>query len=688
MSKGDFLTIAQAAEYLNVSAQTLRRWDQDGKLQPVRHPASKYRYYRKSDLEPFRLEYQTARLATNNLAEYFVLASANIDENPRLREPQREAHKAVRRHFAESSGPAILQIPVGCGKTGIISTLPFGVAAGRALVITPNITIRKGVTDALDIAHPECFWRKARVLTSIAEGPFTAVLDGPNANIHDCSESHFVVTNIQQLASSADRWLPQFPPRFFDMILVDEGHHNVAASWRKVFEKFPEAKVISLTATPFRSDGQALTGNIVYRYSYARAMINGYIKQIHSVNVAPSEIYFTYRGDTRRHTLEEVMQLREEAWFRRGVALSPECNKHIAEASIVRLMALRKKTGMQHQIIAAACSIDHARQVRSTYEQLGIDARELYSEMDLDKQERVLNELRDGRIGCIVQVQMLGEGFDHSRLSVAAVFRPFRSLSPYIQFVGRIMRVIHQDDPGHPDNQGYVVSHVGLNNDANWRDFQDVDFEDQEVIRKWLATATGSLAETIEEGGHPRRFDADMNVDNEIISHFIGQSYLNPDDDRVLDAIMAQRVSGTPFTVGDLKSREDLRAMLKRAQEKFDAKPEAIPVTPQRRRQTAKKRLSERANSVVARVLRDLNLSPAGFDLSRLRKGHGTNRSVLITLLNREVNKKLGINSGERSTITAQQAEEGLATLDKLADEIIGQLASQLRKEQSDAQGA
>ena len=52
--------------------------------------------------------------------------------------------------------------------------------------------------------------------------------------------------------SRADRWLPAFPDGFFDMILVDEGHHNVAPSWQKVFEKFPDAKVLSVTAT--RSD--------------------------------------------------------------------------------------------------------------------------------------------------------------------------------------------------------------------------------------------------------------------------------------------------------------------------------------------------------------------------------------------------------------------------------------------------
>ena len=126
-------------------------------------------------------------------------------------------------------------------------------------------------------------------------------------------------------------------------------------------------------------------------------MLAGYIKQIHSINVAPSEIYFTYRGDTQRHTLEEVMALREEAWFRRGVALAPECNASIVDASIKRMRELRARTGQRQQIIAAACSIDHARQIRTLYEQRGNMRREIYSEMDQDKQEKVMPILSQPR---------------------------------------------------------------------------------------------------------------------------------------------------------------------------------------------------------------------------------------------------------------------------------------------------
>jgi type I site-specific restriction endonuclease len=52
-----------------------------------------------------------------------------------------------------------------------------------------------------------------------------------------------VITNIQQLASRADRWLPAFSNDFFDLILVDEGHHKVARGERVYAYPFRTAMV-------------------------------------------------------------------------------------------------------------------------------------------------------------------------------------------------------------------------------------------------------------------------------------------------------------------------------------------------------------------------------------------------------------------------------------------------------------
>ncbi len=47
----EFLTVGQAAGYLGVSKDTLRRWDRSGKLVARRHPLTEFRLYMKSDLD-------------------------------------------------------------------------------------------------------------------------------------------------------------------------------------------------------------------------------------------------------------------------------------------------------------------------------------------------------------------------------------------------------------------------------------------------------------------------------------------------------------------------------------------------------------------------------------------------------------------------------------------------------------
>lgn len=58
---------------------------------------------------------------------------------------------------------------------------------------------------------------------------------------------------------------------------------------------------MNLTATPYRADDKEITGKLVYRYSFKRAMLKGYIKRLQAVYVAPSELTFTYEGDCNRN---------------------------------------------------------------------------------------------------------------------------------------------------------------------------------------------------------------------------------------------------------------------------------------------------------------------------------------------------------------------------------------------------
>jgi superfamily II DNA or RNA helicase len=616
----------------------------------------------------------------NEIARFFAETPVSIQGNKNLRIPQIEGYEAARDHFASgNTSAAIEQIPVGCGKSGLIALLPFGIAEGRVLVIAPNLGIRRQLADDLDVTRPKSFYRRTRVIEDSKAVPSVALLDA-DANLGDVDDAHIVVTNIQQLAARVERWLPNFADDFFDMILVDEGHHNVAATWQAVFERFPNAKVVSLTATPFRADEQPVQGEVIYRYPFREAMQRGYIKQITSSNLAPTEISFTYEGDERRHTLEEVLALKAETWFSKGVALAPECNRHIVDASIQWLEYLRNRNRFPHQLIAVACSTNHARQVRDLYRERGLEAREIHSAQEQAEQEGALADLQSGTLDVIVQVQMLGEGFDHPPLSVGAIFRPFRALNPYIQFVGRVMRVNAQNAPNHSDNMGVIVSHLGMNQDAHWDDFKNIDGGDQDLVGEWLEAGEVPVPDG-GEGGDRRRLQPGMAVHQELIDRFISDPYLDPLDDAVIDNLMGtMREQGMdPDLLG--LDRDELRRRLIQSREanKGPDKLEELPVQPQARRKVLRQQLQESTKSVASGICEALGEPPAGVRIANLGGAPAQNNlGAVIVRMHRAVNERAGIESGERRELTLDQIETVLPQLDDIADDVQAELAEKL----------
>jgi superfamily II DNA or RNA helicase len=606
-------------------------------------------------------------ISRDDVARFFTTTQISIAGNPLLREPQRDGHAKAVEYFAGGGDHAVEQIPVGCGKSGLITLLPFGCAAGRVLVIAPNLTIRNQLVDSFSSSSTTCFYKRSRALTNLTDGPFVAALDA-TANLSDLDEAHVAVTNIQQLTEGG-RWLDKLDTDFFDMIIVDEGHHNVAATWQGVFNWFPNAKVISLTATPFRADDQPVEGEVIYRYPIAEAMRQGFIKTIQASNVAPRELVFSYRGDDRVHTLEEVLRLKERDWFSRGVALAEPCNVSIVDASIEWLNHLRQSpSGLRHQIVAAACSIDHARAIRRLYEERGYEAREIHSDMRDEEKERIHRDLQDGKLDVIVQVQMLGEGFDHPPLSIAVVFRPYRSLNPYIQFVGRVMRTNVNQTPGHPDNRGIIVSHVGLNIDRHWDDFKTIDVEDQELVHSWLLSEPHTPPVTPEQARRPLL--PNMIVTDELtLDTFLGDTFLDVSEesmpDRVLDTLRAQGID--PAAAG--LNREILEVLIQTRQSSEPTGPRTQPVQPQARRKAQKARLNEQERTIAMRICQATGLSPVGRKIST-KLGASNDLTAAIQLMKAEVNRFLGIPPRSRRDLSIQQIESALTNLETIADTV------------------
>lgn len=86
----------------------------------------------------------------------------------------------------------------------------------------------------------------------------------------------------------------------------------------------------------------------------------------------------------------------------------------------------------------------------------------------------------------------------------------------------------------------------------------------------------------------------------------------------------------------------------------------------------ARKRLSERTGSVVARILKELKLSPNGRQVGQRDKtvAGRDNRAAITSLLNKAINEHLGIAAGSRKSPDADDNEDALAALDMLGDTI------------------
>ena len=613
------------------------------------------------------------------IGEFFKATEVKIWNNPSLREPQIDGYLAIRDHFHQSAGPCYVQLPVGCGKTGLIGLTPFAISTGRVLIIAPNLTIREVIRRELNVTDPNCFYIKRNVFKPTA-GPFLSELKA-GANIHDCDAAHIVIANIQQFRGTQNRWYEAFPEDYFHMILVDEGHHNVADTWRRLFDYFEDAKVISYTATPLRSDGQIATGQRVYRFGYGRSMLMGFISQIDALFVKPTEITFTAHGETKSYSLEQVIEMREKDWFSKGIALSEICNRSIVNASVQQLHQVRQ-LGAPRQLIAVACTIRHAAQVAALYREHGFQVEVLHSDTSTlpeAERKRIEAALRTGLTDVVVQVGILAEGYDLSTLSVAAVFRPYRSLAPYIQFVGRILRLAAPDTPYSPSNQVYLISHVGLNDERWWTDFTAFDKDDQEFFRDYLQD---NEEEEVPEGtAHPRMtLRPFMRVLQEIVESYRKLGYLKKIDDVMIrDLFEAIREKG--FEPSEFGLTEDVvRRRLEAAQGETEVAAFNPIIQPQQQREALMSRLAQEARSIADTVINRFGLQHRGRELLPHFSGDH-NSAILIRLASAEQNKAMGIARGERSTVTIEQLKRAIDA----SPNIVGRLSSFIREKQTNA---
>lgn len=408
---------------------------------------------------------------------YFLESIPNIESNTDLREPQIAAYQAVYDHFVRnrSSEHAIVVLPTGVGKTGLMGIIPYGISFGRVLIVTPQLVIKDAVLDSLDPEHPKNFWFTRNVFKKYSELP-SVIEYQSKTNDWELAEANIVVLNIQKLQERLDSSLiNRVPSDFFDLIIIDEAHHSTAPTWETSMEYFSNAKVVKMTGTPHRTDGEKIEGKTVFEYPLSHAMANSYVKSLERIHYVPEQLFLTLdKNDETLYSLDQIrdMKLKDEEWVTKSVAFSKECSLKVVEESL-RILEEKRRSGIPHKIIAVACSIWHAEQIQGLYEQLGMHTALIHSKLSKEILESRLKAIENHKVQVVIHVAKLGEGYDHKYLSIAAIFRPFRNKLPYEQFIGRVLRSIDDEQATDEDNIACVVHHKELGLEELWEFYKN-----------------------------------------------------------------------------------------------------------------------------------------------------------------------------------------------------------------------
>ncbi|WP_245804419.1 DEAD/DEAH box helicase [Shouchella oshimensis] len=410
---------------------------------------------------------------TNN---YFITSNANIlDNEEQLRSIQLKAYTDLCEHFLinQSKEHAVAVLPTGSGKTGLMAIAPFGVSKGRVLIITPQLVIKDHVLESLDPSSPDNFWLKRGVFNDARSLPVVTEYD-KETNEEELINSNIVILNIHKVSQGKNSLINKVDSDFFDMIIIDEAHHSPAKSWTDALNYFSDAKVLKVTGTPFRSDRKEIEGKMVVNVRLGYAMREGIVKTLKNFVLKPETVYLTIDGDeSKTYTIKELREegIKDEDFIRRSVALSNGCNKQIVDSSISELKKRTFNSEIPHKIIAVCCSIFHSGKVEQLYNDAGMRTVVIHSKLSKKDKQEALRKVESHQADVVIHVAMLGEGYDHPFLSVAAIFRPYKSLAPYSQFIGRILRKV--ENPVRPiDDIGSVVAHRDLGLDSLWSEYQ------------------------------------------------------------------------------------------------------------------------------------------------------------------------------------------------------------------------
>jgi len=403
-----------------------------------------------------------------------------------LRSCQVEAFQALTNYFGSGGLNAACVMSVGAGKTALGVTACLGFTNLRALIITPSSVIRGTFDRAFDAQA------LGNVLVGLPGGPLISGHDYPQVLTLDRDDepiksvtrevllkADVIITNFHSLGTGQgqDDLLGKLKPTDIDFILVDEAHIAASESYQRTFRHFSQAKTLLMSACFQRLDGKPIDADVVYRYRLVDSIAEGHAKKLRIRRFTPQTEETCYELIWPDGTCEEITSreallevIKEE---RKLAYITAKSETSIRKVMQAVKTALEQQTTLFYpvkpRVLFSALGKRHAEQIARVAEDFGIPCAYLHYSMSESriKTIRARYEQDSGDLQGIVQLKMLGQGYDFPPITVVVPMRPYGSFGEFYQFIGRGIRVLQHSDI-KPERQFLdVIYHAEMNLDEH-----------------------------------------------------------------------------------------------------------------------------------------------------------------------------------------------------------------------------
>lgn len=372
-----------------------------------------------------------------------LLASSIL--NVSLYPYQEEAVTAMKKHFIEENKSAgILVMPTGSGKTLTSVYFLLREMASRGYEIIWLAHRFMLVEQAAGV-----FYRLSPLVKEgNSDAPDTMTMtcvSGKHASSHALSKKDDLVVGTVQSLCRKTKYITK-PLKEKVIIVVDEAHHTIAPSYRRIIEdirkKRPNAKLLGLTATPvkYTDKGTAalmdyFDNNIIYSVPMSKLIADGTLAQ--PINIRrETNVDIETRIDE-----EEMKRIRRRGELTEAtidlIAKTNERNDVIVDEYV-------KNQGKYGKTIIFALNGYHCGVLDYELKRRGVKCGYVYTLNDDKENQEIIQRFKDNNrpdhIDVLININILTEGSDIPNIETVFLTRPTGSDTLLMQMIGRGMR--------------------------------------------------------------------------------------------------------------------------------------------------------------------------------------------------------------------------------------------------------